>query len=94
MRIRVKDVLDMLAEGATPEPILADYADPAEADTRACLAYAARYVDHAVVTATCPDPYDHACPDILSVILFSIPRAPRPRISPSPPRFRQQLRTD
>jgi uncharacterized protein (DUF433 family) len=38
MRIRVKDVLDMLAGGATPEEILADYPDLEAEDIRACLA--------------------------------------------------------
>jgi uncharacterized protein (DUF433 family) len=49
MRIRVKDVLDMLAEGATPEQILADFPDLEAADIQACIAYAARYLDHSVV---------------------------------------------
>jgi uncharacterized protein (DUF433 family) len=40
MRIRVSDVLDMLAAGATPEQILADYPDLAADDIRASLAYA------------------------------------------------------
>ncbi|MFT3821497.1 MAG: DUF433 domain-containing protein [Rubrivivax sp.] len=51
MRIRVKDVLDMLAGGATPETILADYPDLEAEDIRACLSYAARYFDHPVLTA-------------------------------------------
>ena len=49
MRIRVKDVLDMLAGGATQEEILADFPDLEAADIRACIAYAARYLDHAVL---------------------------------------------
>ena len=49
MRIRVKDVLDMLAEGATEEAILRDFPDLTAADIRACIAYAARYVDHPVL---------------------------------------------
>ena len=49
MRIRVKDVLDMLAEGATQEEILADFPDLQAEDIQACIAYAERYVDHAVV---------------------------------------------
>ena len=49
MRIRVKDVLDMLAGGATSEEILADYPDLEAEDIRACLAYASRYLDHAVL---------------------------------------------
>ncbi len=51
MRIRVKDVLDMLAGGATSEQILADYPDLESEDIRSCLAYAARYLDHPVLVA-------------------------------------------
>ncbi|HMO50955.1 MAG TPA: DUF433 domain-containing protein [Kiritimatiellia bacterium] len=51
MRIRVKDLLDMLAGGASPEEILRDYPDLEAGDIQACIAYAARYVDHPVVTA-------------------------------------------
>ena len=51
MRIRVKDVLDMLADGATQEEILADFPDLVAADIRACLAYAASYFDHPVLGA-------------------------------------------
>ncbi len=39
MRIRVKDVLEMLAGGATEGQILKDYPDLQEADIRACLQY-------------------------------------------------------
>lgn len=49
MRIRVKDVLDMLAGGATQQEILADFPDLEADDLRACIAYAARYLDHAVL---------------------------------------------
>jgi uncharacterized protein (DUF433 family) len=49
MRIRVKDVLDMLACGATEQTILADFPDLEEADIRAAIAYAARYLDHSVL---------------------------------------------
>jgi uncharacterized protein (DUF433 family) len=49
MRIRVKDVLDMLAGGATPQEILADFPDLEAADIQACIAYAARYTDHSVL---------------------------------------------
>jgi len=49
MRIRVKDVLDMLAEGTTTEEILADYPDLTPEDIRACLTYAATYFDHPVL---------------------------------------------
>lgn len=52
MRIRVKDVLDMLAEGATPQEILSDFPDLEAEDIQACHAYAARYMDHPVLAAT------------------------------------------
>jgi uncharacterized protein (DUF433 family) len=51
MRIRVKDVLDLLAEGATETEILGDYPDLEQEDIRACLAYAARYFDHPILVA-------------------------------------------
>ena len=49
MRIRVKDVLDMLAEGATEAEILQDFPDLEAEDIRACLTYAARYFDHPIL---------------------------------------------
>ncbi|HRE16127.1 MAG TPA: DUF433 domain-containing protein [Rhodocyclaceae bacterium] len=42
MRIRVADVLGMLAAGAGEAEILADFPDLEAADIRACLEYAAR----------------------------------------------------
>lgn len=48
MRIRAKDVLDMLAAGETSETILVDYPDLEADDIRACFEYAARQMDHAV----------------------------------------------
>lgn len=51
MRIRVKDVLDLLAGGASQEEILADFPDLEKEDIRAAIAYAARYTDHPVLTA-------------------------------------------
>lgn len=49
LRIRVKDVLEMLAGGATEEEILADYPYLERDDIRASLEYAAAQIDHAVV---------------------------------------------
>jgi uncharacterized protein (DUF433 family) len=49
MRIRVKDVLEMLAAGASEDQILADYPDLEREDIRACLEYAAQDLDHPVV---------------------------------------------
>ncbi|OAI21161.1 MULTISPECIES: DUF433 domain-containing protein [Methylomonas] len=42
MRIRVSDILQMLAEGVSNETILQDYPDLELADIQACLFYAAR----------------------------------------------------
>ena len=49
MRIRVKDVLEMLAGGATEAAILGSYPYLERADIEACLLYAARQADHAVL---------------------------------------------
>ena len=51
MRIRVKDVLDMLAGGAAPAEILQDFPDLEAEDIHACLAYAAACMDHPVISA-------------------------------------------
>jgi uncharacterized protein (DUF433 family) len=51
MRIRVKDVLDMLSGGAKEEEILADFPDLEAEDIRASIAYASRYLDHPVLAA-------------------------------------------
>ncbi len=50
LRIRVKDVLDMLAEGATESEILKDFSDLETDDIRACLTYAAAQIDHPVLS--------------------------------------------
>ncbi len=49
LRIRVKDVLDLLASGASREEILEDYPLLEEADITAVLEYAARQSDHPVL---------------------------------------------
>ena len=49
MRIRVKDVLDLLAAGVPEKEILEDYPDLEADDIRACLEYAAEQIDHPVV---------------------------------------------
>lgn len=51
MRIRVGDVLGMLAGGMSEAEILADYPYLEAGDIRACLAYAAQEPNHPVVTA-------------------------------------------
>ena len=51
LRIRVKDILDMLAGGATRQEILADYPYLEDEDITAALDYAARATDHPVIAA-------------------------------------------
>jgi uncharacterized protein (DUF433 family) len=51
-RMRVADVLSLLAAGATEDEILADYPYLAADDIKACLAYAAIQADHPVVIAS------------------------------------------
>ena len=49
LRIRVKDVLDLLAAGASHEEILRDYPLLEAGDIAAVLEYAARQSDHPVL---------------------------------------------
>jgi len=49
MRIRVKDVLDLLATGVSEQEILEDYPYLEAADIAACLEYAADEADHPVL---------------------------------------------
>lgn len=49
LRIRVKDILEMLAGGASREEILQDYPYLEADDITAALKYAARQTDHPVV---------------------------------------------
>jgi uncharacterized protein (DUF433 family) len=51
IRVRVSDVLAMLASGASREDILADYPYLKAEDIAACLAYAADSTGHTVVIA-------------------------------------------
>lgn len=51
MRIRVQDILDMLAAGASDEEILRDYPYLERDDIRAALAYSAAYLDHDLIVA-------------------------------------------
>lgn len=49
MRVRVKDILDMLAGGATRAEILGDFPYLEEGDIAAALEYAAQHVDHPII---------------------------------------------
>jgi len=51
LRIRVKDVLGLLAAGASHQEILEDYPDLEEADILAALTYAAEQSDHLILYA-------------------------------------------
>ena len=48
-RVRVKDLLDLLAAGATRDEILEDYPHLESGDITAALEYAAKQVDHPVL---------------------------------------------
>lgn len=50
-RVRVKDVLDLLAAGATREEILADHPYLEEGDITAALEFASQFLDHTVLRA-------------------------------------------
>ncbi len=49
MRIRVSDVLELLASGMSKEEILMEMPDLESDDLRAVLQYAARKIDHPVL---------------------------------------------
>jgi len=52
MRIRVKDVLDLVAAGVPDAEILSDYPDLEADDIKASLEYAAAQLDHPVLVAS------------------------------------------
>ena len=50
-RVRVSDIVEMMAQGATRAEILADFPYLIEDDIAAALAYAAKAADHRVIWA-------------------------------------------
>ena len=51
LRIRVADILQMLAEGVSEAEILQDFPDLEQDDIRACLVFAAKRAAHVQVAA-------------------------------------------
>jgi len=51
MRTRVTDVLDLLANGLTPQQVLEELPDLEPEDIAACLRFASRRIAHPVVAA-------------------------------------------
>ncbi|MDQ2667273.1 MAG: DUF433 domain-containing protein [Gemmatimonadota bacterium] len=51
MRIRVIDLLDLLATGLIPEQVVAELPDLELADVSACLRFASRRLDHPILAA-------------------------------------------
>jgi uncharacterized protein (DUF433 family) len=51
MRIRVSDVLDLLANGLTAAQIVEELPDLEPADVAACLRFASRRLNHPVLVA-------------------------------------------
>ncbi len=50
MRIRVVDVLDLMANGLTAQAVLEELPDLEPEDIQACLRYASRKLNHPVLT--------------------------------------------
>jgi uncharacterized protein (DUF433 family) len=51
MRIRVSDVLDLLANGLTPDQVIEELPDLEPEDIQACLRFVSRRIGHPVLTA-------------------------------------------
>ena len=51
MKIRLSDVLDLLANGLTPQEIVEELPDLELEDIRACMTYASRRFTHPVLRA-------------------------------------------
>jgi predicted nuclease of predicted toxin-antitoxin system/uncharacterized protein (DUF433 family) len=51
MRIRVIDVLDLLAAGLSPAQVVEELPDLESADISACLRFASRRLDHPILAA-------------------------------------------
>ena len=52
LRVRIKDILDLLAAGASRDEILADYLYLEPEDVTAALEFAALHCDHSVPRST------------------------------------------
>lgn len=52
LRVRVSDVLEMLAGGSSADEILKDYPYLEREDLAACLSFAAKSMDHPVLRAS------------------------------------------
>jgi len=51
LRIRVSDVIDLLASGLSPEQVVAELPDLEREDVTAALRYASQRLDHPVLAA-------------------------------------------
>jgi uncharacterized protein (DUF433 family) len=51
MRVRVTDVLDLMAAGLTAEQVIEELPDLEREDILACLRFASRSVNHAILAA-------------------------------------------
>jgi uncharacterized protein (DUF433 family) len=51
MRIRVVDVLDLMANGLSPEQVLEELPDLEPEDITACLRFASSRLDHPILAA-------------------------------------------
>jgi uncharacterized protein (DUF433 family) len=51
MRMRVSDVLELLADGMSPEQIIGEHPDLELEDIQACLRFASQRVSHPILAA-------------------------------------------
>ncbi len=51
LRVRVSDVLDLLASGLSSDEVLGELPDLERADIAACLTFASRRIDHPILAA-------------------------------------------
>jgi len=51
LRIRVQDVLELLADGLSPEEIIRQLPDLETDDVKACIAFAAQRISHPTLVA-------------------------------------------
>ncbi len=49
MRIRVSDVLDLLASGLSPDEIVAEMPDLTREDVYSCIRFASQKIDHPIL---------------------------------------------
>lgn len=79
LRVRVKDILDLLASGASREEILADYPYLESEDITAALEFAVKQTDHReLALARSPDSRGYTADEERQVAMIEIAAEPVP----------------